>query len=301
MKGGKRKLKRGNKSLIREFNHLWDFVYKWTLVGNLPGWTETPSGLVPPPPGAGESGTYTPPLSPIFTPDDTSPTMGITPGWVNGPTLTTSGDYEIPQKHLSPHMPTISGVRLDDGSPNSLTMHPSETNYIYLKIDLTAQDATIGGTVLDSITGVDVLMTSSETSISIDSGGAYDLYPGDSATGTETAGGTPHSHTLSEVNIPSHSHTVTDNGHQHEAIVRLSTVVYTFTNAPSFVLNTTGFPDDTETIHYVPWGKYVLNTAGDATTDEWYRHDHLDYFPPQYTVGGETGADRPVNPRAEGE
>ena len=292
----KPKLTRGNKHFIRELNALWDFAWRNRVSPSAPGWKDGPDGKMPPADPRSSGGTYTPPLSPVFTSDPTSPTMGITSGWINGPFLTTAGDNEIVQHQLWPFMPRIGSTRLDAETPATLSMFTTDTNYIYAKIDLTAQDSIIGGHINSAETGVAVLMSTGTDGITTtQAGSVLGLTTGNRQ---DTSGGdsdfSDHNHDYS---VPPHSHPITAASHTHGAIVRISNVVYTMNTSPTFLLNTTGFPDDTETIKYIPWGKYVLNSAGEATSDEWYRRDHFDYYAPHYVVGGETSTDRPENPR----
>lgn len=323
----KRKLTKGNKSMVGEINRLWDFVWSSRVAENAPGWTDHPDGRMPPPAQAG--GTYVPPLSPTLSANDVATALSITSGWVNAPADDADDlDHEIQTHCLSASMPLIGATRLDADPAPALLMDHNDTNYVYLTVTLTRLESTIGDTLIDGYTGIvgnTVWVSDSYTNLAVTSGSdilatitmpATEIGTAHSHTiafddpggghnhdhGGTTGSESSHTHDILDVDLPVHTHDIIDATHTHEAMGQMTNLSYYVAQAPVFNVNQTGFPDDTELVKNIPWGRYVIDVDGANTVEEWYRRDHLDYYPPNYvrsamSVGHNGAQDITVNPR----
>ena len=262
----RRKYTKGNKWIRKALNELARDIYEYTIALPSKGWDMTPSGLR----DRRKDGTgYTPHFSPVFTPGS-SPTLGITWGWLNGPKAVDT-DHEIPDYDLYPFMPEINLVALNHASPNVLSLTKSATNLTYLEVALVKRTATIGETDLDGTrTGLTVWTELQNTQDSYD------------------PEGTPTNLNITLTDSPS-GDTISETAHKHRAMMEMNQLAYHIAStAPQFKVTTAAVvPKNTETTRYIPCGKHVLDSNGETTsTPEWYWLGDRDFTPNSWVQGG---------------
>ena len=322
------------KKILKQFERIFDWQKRnRPIYGGL--LEQRPNGFIVRRPDAAAT-EYVPPLSPLLTESTSGTTLGITSGWVHTPNdIELDIIHEIQTKALYPWMPTIGSpaVGLDSDTPNVLNLTDGVTNQIYLQINLVVLESTIGASDISAgfigntvlMSTVNVAATSTELSTggtnliaidTTDAGSAHNHtisveadFPasGDNHSHTGSTGNeSSHTHSIPNADLPSHSHTITTTAHSHPAMAAMANLSYHVSVAPEFKVVAgaiTAIPTDTELFKYIPWGEYVLDSDGIATSEKWYRN-HLDYSPPNYTVSvlstGQTlggGDDRSSNPK----
>lgn len=207
----------------------------------------------------------------------TTQTLYITPGYLSLP-YATGNEKEKPLNHLYPLMPKLDGTLLDAEAQPSFELANAESNYTYLRISLIAREVTIGETVIltDDVnergsTGASVWIQSKT-----------------------------HAHEIVEdLAIPdNHDHDGNTLGTAPDpmAQVDLANVAYHSyaSEVPEFFTNTTGFPSDTLTSHYIPWCLHTVDGDGNlaAAPVIYWRGGDRDYYPPNYVKSTVTGGHR---------
>lgn len=144
-----KKLKKGWSLHRKAYNELLDYVKKTRPIPEN-GHTETSNGTMPP--------VFPQSISHQFSPsigEGYSPSLSISPGYVfasfRDPDLTADAHLpQIQQWAFEPKVNSDSGKFLSDDSLPSITLNKNNQNYIYLKIEWTANKYDIGGHTYES-------------------------------------------------------------------------------------------------------------------------------------------------------
>ena len=281
----KRILTKGNRHVRKELNLLWDFVMEHTLVDNLPGYSKTPQGIIPP----RDPDTYLP-FSPIVWDDGGTQKMRITPGWVRVPkAIATTNDFEIPEIHLSPYSPRVQGTLItsSDTTGNIISLIAGEENTIYLEIPLVRRESIIGESEINSNGNVGTSVWIKGAVLPTETDGILGS-PQIAGVNTGTTNG--HVHTVPDHDLVDHDHGLTGFDHEHIGVVSFVNCCYHLDEGQLSSLNiamtTQTVPESTELKHTVVMGKWTLDSVSSVTGYEWYQTGNLDYFPPNYTIAG---------------
>jgi len=136
-----KKLKKGFKVHADPYNELLEYVKRIRPIATH-GHTETNSGTMPPPLEQG----VRPQFSPVLK-EGSSPTLGITPGYVYAPYSdppASGNDLHIPSSLTWVFEPKIGSTYLTADPSPELVLTAGSPNYIYLKLAWTAHAYSIG-------------------------------------------------------------------------------------------------------------------------------------------------------------